>query len=86
MIKEVFDTNSKHPMQTIRARLLWVCIKLLFGKEGVVMMAMFFAQRVILDKTKFADVPAKLKQPVADILIESGLDFLVPTEFGGTAA
>lgn len=50
------------------------------------MMAMFFAQRVILDKTKFNDVPAQLKKPVADILLESGLDFLVPTEFGGAAA
>lgn len=49
------------------------------------MMAMFFAQRVILEKTNFSDVPTKLKQPVADVLLESGLDFLVPTEFGGSA-
>ena len=50
------------------------------------MMAMLFAQRVILDKTKFSAVPAKLKAQVADILInECGLPELVPTEFGGTA-
>ena len=49
------------------------------------MMAMLFAQRVILGKTEFEKVPAKLKQ-VADILInECGLPELVPAEFGGTA-
>lgn len=49
------------------------------------MMAILFAQRVILGKTAFVDVPAKLKQQVADILInECGLPELVPTEYGGT--
>lgn len=53
---------------------------------GTDMMAMLFAQRVILGKTEFADVPAKLKPQVADILInECGLPELVPVEFGGTA-
>lgn len=41
------------------------------------MMALFFAQRVILGKTKFEEVPATLKQQVADILVESGLQELV---------
>lgn len=50
------------------------------------MMAMLFAQRVILGKTEFDKVPNKLKTQVADILInECGLPELVPTEFGGTA-
>ena len=50
------------------------------------MMAMLFAQRVILGKTEFNAVPAKLKAQVADILInECGLPELVPTEFGGSA-
>ena len=45
-------------------------------------MAMLFAQRVILGKTNFADVPAKLQRQVADILInECGLPELVPEEF-----
>lgn len=48
------------------------------------MMAMFFAQRVILGKTKFADVPKALKQGTAEVLIDSGLPELVPTEYGGT--
>lgn len=50
------------------------------------MMAMLFAQRVILGKAEFEKVPPKLKQQVADILInECGLPELVPAEFGGTA-
>ena len=49
------------------------------------MMAMFFAQRVILGKTAFKDVPAKLKAGCAEILLESGLPELVPAEYGGTA-
>lgn len=49
------------------------------------MMAMLFAQRVILGKTTFDEVPAKLKYQVADILInECGLPELVPVEYGGT--
>lgn len=50
------------------------------------MMAMFFAQRVILGKTAFADVPNALKRGAADILLDSGLPELVPVEYGGTAA
>ena len=50
------------------------------------MMAMLFAQRVILGKTEFEQVPAKLKAQVATILIdECGLPELVPVEYGGTA-
>ena len=49
------------------------------------MMAMFFAQRVILGKTAFSEVPAALKQTCAEVLIESGLLELVPVSFGGTA-
>lgn len=50
------------------------------------MMAMLFAQRVILGKTEFAQIPAKLQAQVATILIdECGLPELVPAEFGGTA-
>ena len=51
----------------------------------VIMMAMFFAQRVILGKTEFDAVPKALKKQVAEILIDSGLPELVPAEFGGTA-
>lgn len=60
-------------------------IKIIFGKDGILMMAMFFAQRVILGKTTFENVPKALKAGVAEVLIDSGLPELVPTEYGGTA-
>lgn len=41
------------------------------------MMAMFFAQRVILGKTAFNEVPASLKEGVKQILVESGLEMLL---------
>ena len=63
---------------------VWAMLKIL-GKEGKTMMAMFFAQRVILGKTAFKDVPAKLKDQVRELLVDAGLPELVPTEFGGTA-
>ena len=71
-------------------RELWADIALtlyfLLSKGARDMMAMLFAQRVILGKTEFDKVPAKLKSQVADILInECGLPELVPEEYGGTA-
>ena len=61
--------------------------QIIFNFERMVqMMAMFFAQRVILGKTAFADVPAALKAGCAEVLIDSGLPELVPEEYGGTAA
>ena len=55
-------------------------------ERRLLMMSLLFAQRVILGKTEFDKVPNKLKQQVADILInECGLPELVPTEFGGSA-
>lgn len=44
---------------------------------GEIMMAMFFAQRVILGKTSFAEVPAKLKDQVRELLVDAGLPELV---------
>lgn len=41
------------------------------------MMAMFFAQRVILGKTAYKDVPAVLRPQVRELLEESGLGELV---------
>ena len=55
-------------------------------ERSLLMMGLLFATRVILGKTEFNAVTAKLKPQVADILInECGLPELVPTEFGGTA-
>ena len=44
------------------------------------MMAMFFAQRVILNKTAFKDVPTALKEGVREILADSGLETLCAEE------
>lgn len=55
------------------------------AKGSTEMMAMLFAQRVILGKTEFDAVPEKLKTQVAKILIEEcGLPELVPAAYGGT--
>lgn len=54
--------------------LLWLLFKL---EGGDTMMAMFFAQRVILGKTAFNEVPASLQPGMHNILIESGLGYLV---------
>lgn len=62
-----------------------VSLVIKFMKGELVMMAMFFAQRVILGKTAFDDVPKALKKQVAEVLIDSGLPELVPSEYGGTA-
>lgn len=51
--------------------------RILFGKEGETMMAMLWAQKIILGKKTFAEVPAKLKDQVAEILRESGLEELI---------
>lgn len=72
-------------MREVCAKLA-LSIYLYLSKGEEEMMAMLFAQRVILGKTEFNDVPAKLKAQVADILInECGLPELVPSEYGGTA-
>lgn len=52
-------------------------IKLLFGKEGEVMMAMLWAQQIMLGKKTYADVPRLLKAQVKEILIDSGCEELV---------
>ena len=57
-------------MMTALASLI---IKIIFGKEWCIVMAMFFAQRVILGKTAYADVPPVLKLQVKELLEDSGL-------------
>lgn len=51
--------------------------RIIFGKEGVEMMAMLWAQKIMLGKKVYADVPRLLKEQVKEILIESGLEELV---------
>lgn len=72
-------------MASIRAVLIRVrlfLLQILIGKGGVVVMAMFFAQRVILGKTEYAQVPATLKAQVKTLLEESGLGELAIENVG----
>ena len=49
------------------------------------MMATLFANRIIIGRCTFEQVPSKLKKQVADILVdECGMPEIVPEEFGGT--
>lgn len=75
----------------IRSALWDLFINIFAKKRGEIMMAIFFAQRVVLGKASFEVaygdpkfIPDVLKQAVADELKNSGLEFLVPKEYGGT--
>ena len=49
---------------------------MMFLVGGETMMAMLMAQRVILEKMTFAQVPSTLQPAVKEILVDSGLGFL----------
>lgn len=50
--------------------------RILFGKEGEEMMAMLWAQQIMLGKKTFAQVPAKLREQVRELLVDSGCEEL----------
>lgn len=50
------------------------------GKEAKEMMAMLWAQKIMLGKKTYADVPRLLKAQVKEILIESGMEELITEE------
>lgn len=50
---------------------------LLFGKGGETMMAMLWAQQIMLGKKTYAQVPRLLKEKVKEVLIDSGCEELV---------
>lgn len=52
-------------------------IKILFGEGGEEMMAMLWAQSIMLGKKTFAQVPKLLKDQVREILIDSGCEELI---------
>jgi hypothetical protein len=51
--------------------------RLLLGKDGETMMAMLWAQQIMLGKKTYAQVPRLLKEQVKEILIDSGCENLV---------
>jgi len=58
-------------------RIIGFLNRMLFGKEGEEMMAMLWAQQIMLGKKTFAQVPRLLKDKVREILIDSGMEELV---------
>lgn len=52
-------------------------IILLMGKEGTDMMAMLWAQQIMLGKKTYSQVPRLLKSKVAELLEDSGMGELV---------
>lgn len=48
-----------------------------FGKGGEDMMAMLWAQQIMLGKKTYAQVPRLLKDKVREILVDSGCEDLV---------
>jgi hypothetical protein len=50
---------------------------LLFDEGGEEMMAMLWAQQIMLGKKTYAQVPRLLKEKVKEILIDSGCEDLV---------
>lgn len=54
----------------------WI-VELLLKKEEIDMLAMLWANQIILGKKTFAQVPAKLKEQVREILIDAGCEYLI---------
>lgn len=54
-----------------------VLFYILFGKGGEYMMAMLWAQQIMLGKKTFEQVPRLLRDKVREILIDSGMEELV---------
>lgn len=62
-------------------RIKWFLLKILIGKGGRDMMALLIAQRVILERMTFEEVPTLLKEPVKEVLEECGMGYLADPEW-----
>ena len=62
---------------SVMATLLTNLFILFTRKEGKEMMAMLWAQQIMLGKKSFDQVPRLLKEKVKEILIDSGMEELV---------
>lgn len=58
------------------SRLISLFSFILYGREGETMMAMLWAQQIMLDKRTFAQAPKLLKEKIREILIDSGMEEL----------
>lgn len=57
--------------------MLNIIFRLFFGKGGEDMMAMLWAQQIMLGKKTYNQVPRLLKDKVKEILIDSGCEDLI---------
>lgn len=58
-------------------KIVALLFRIFFGKEALYMMAMLWCQQIILGKKTFSQVPAKLKEQVRELLIDSGCEDLI---------
>lgn len=65
-------------MRTILCGIGWMLLTM--AKEDEEMMAMLWAQQIMLGKKTFAQVPRLLKEKVREILIDSGMEELAQEE------
>ena len=56
---------------------LWNLLILFMHRKGKDMMAMLYAQQIMLGKKTYAQVPRLLKEAVAEILRDSGCEDLI---------
>lgn len=54
-----------------------IVFAVLFGKGGEDMMAMLWAQQIMLGKKTYAQVPRLLKEKVKELLVDSGCEDLI---------
>lgn len=47
------------------------------GKDGIEMMAMLWAQQIMLGKKTYEQVPRLLKEKVKEVLADSGMEELI---------
>lgn len=59
---------------------LLINILLFFMRKEDFMMAMLWAQQIMLGKKTYAEVPRLLKEKVKEILIDSGMEELITEE------
>lgn len=62
------------------SRVIWHFMIKILGKEGEEMMAMLWAQQIMLEKKTYSQVPRLLKNKVKEILIDSGCEELAVIE------
>ena len=56
---------------------LWNIVLFLIGKDGRFMIAMLWANQIMMDKKTFEQVPRLLKDKVRELLIDAGCEDLI---------